>query len=232
LLPYIRPTNQMPLDPSQFMEESLTLATNARQAVQAQSYQPLLETRVAKMSAQAILNQNQADFNAIARQLGNNPAALSSLAAQKQKADQQAIAQIEAANLQQEAATNARNIATLNDKTLKNLAIYDTQYQRQNAADSITKATAREALGSIASKIGQNKLENLTSGVMQNMYNYRFGPKGRIYNVNPLVDFEAMIANASPAEISAIQKSLKEKESKSKNKDARNGAIVKAIKNL
>jgi len=229
LLPYIRPTNQMPLDPSQLMGEMYALSTNPLQAVQAQSYQPLLETRAAKMSAQAILNQNQADFNAMARQLGNNPAALSSLAAQKQKADQQAIAQIEAANLQQEAATNARNIATLNDKTLKNLAIYDTQYQRQNAADSITKATAREALGSIASKIGQNKLENLTSGVMQNMYNYRFGPKGRIYNVNPLAEFTIPDITKLDAEtIKAIEKQT----GKKVTKEARNGAIVKAIKNL
>jgi hypothetical protein len=229
LLPYIRPTNQMPLDPSQLMGEMYALSTNPLQAVQAQSYQPLLETRAAKMSAQAILNQNQADFNAIARQLGNNPAALSSLAAQKQKADQQAIAQIEAANLQQEAATNARNIATLNDKTLKNLAIYDTQYQRQTAAKSATKATAQAALNSIASKIGQNKLENLTSAVMQNMYNYRFGPKGRIYNVNPLAEFTIPDITKLDAEtIKAIEKQT----GKKVTKEARNGAIVKAIKNL
>lgn len=233
-----RPTNQLPPSPEQFAGERYALATNALEAVQAQTYQPMLETRAPQMTAQAMLNENQASFNALARQIGNNPAALSVLAAQKQKADSQAIAQVEAMNQQQRAATAARNIGVLNDATLKNLAILDNQYQRQTQARAATKAQAQAALSSIASKIAQNKLENLTSGVMQNMYNYRFGPKGRIVNYNPLADFTIPnVANLSDETKKAIAEQAPELAkqlglSKSSKKEARNGSIVKAIKNL
>ena len=239
LLPYIRPTNKLPLDPFQLMGEQLALATNVLEPVQAQTFKPMLETRAPKMSAQEALNKNQADFNALARQIGNNPAALSMLAAQKQAADRQAIAQVEATNIQQEMAANNRNIAMLNDATLKNLAILDTQYQRQAGAKANTKAQAQAALNSIASKIGQNKLENFQSGVMQNMYNYRFGPQGRIINYNPLAQFNTQqlagsltdemkqaLAEQSPELAKQLGVKVKEKEK------SRNGSIVKAIKNL
>jgi hypothetical protein len=221
VLQYTRPTNQLPPSPEQFAGERYALATNALEAVQAQTYQPMLETRAPQMTAQAMLNENQASFNALARQIGNNPAALSVLAAQKQRADSQAIAQVEAANQAQRQAVAARNIGVLNDATLKNLAILDNQYQRQTQARAATKAQAQAALSSIASKIGQNKLENLTSGVMQNMYNFRFGPKGRIVNYNPLLDIPIpQVGDASLVE------------GKAKEKTAKNGSIVKAIKNL
>jgi hypothetical protein len=221
VLQYTRPINQLPLSPEQLMGEQFALATNVLEPVQAQTYQPMLETRAPQMTAQAMLNENQASFNALARQIGNNPAALSVLAAQKQRADTQAIAQVEAANQAQRQAVAARNIGMLNDATLKNLAILDNQYQRQTQARAATKAQAQAALSSIASKIAQNKLENLTSGVMQNMYNYRFGPKGRIVNYNPLADFQIPeVGDASLVE------------GKAKEKTAKNGSIVKAIKNL
>ena len=231
LLPYIRPTNKLPLDPFQLMGEQLALATNVLEPVQAQTITPMLETRAPKLSAQEALNKNQADFNALARQIGNNPAALSMLAAQKQAADRQAIAQVEAVNLQQEMAANNRNIAMLNDATLKNLAILDTQYQRQAGAKANTKAQAQAALNSIASKIGQNKLENFQSGVMQNMYNYRFGPQGRIINYNPLAKFQIPnIADMSDEQVRELQEALDKR--KPKDNKSRNGSIVKAIKNL
>jgi hypothetical protein len=238
ILPYVRPINQLPLSPEQLMGEQFALATNVLEPVQAQTYQPMLETRAPQMTAQAMLNENQASFNALARQIGNNPAALSVLAAQKQKADSQAIAQVEAANQAQRQAVAARNIGVLNDATLKNLAILDNQYQRQTQARAATKAQAQAALNSIASKIGQNKLENLTSGVMQNMYNYRFGPKGRIVNYNPMADFTIPnVANLSDETKKAIAEQAPELAkqlglSKSSKKEARNGSIVKAIKNL
>ena len=229
LLPYIRPTNKLPIDPSQFMGEQLALATNTLEPVQAQTFKPMLETRAPKMSAQEALNKNQADFNALARQIGNNPAALSMLAAQKQAADRQTIAQVEATNIQQEMAANNRNIAMLNDASLKNLAILDTQFQRQAQAKSNTKAQAQVALNSIASKIGQNKLENFQSGVMQNMYNYRFGPQGRIINYNPLAQY-----NTSQYEEMLTEDRVKEieKQTGKKVNRGKNGSIVKAVKNL
>jgi hypothetical protein len=244
LLPYIRPVNQMQLQPEQLMGEAFALSQNVLEPVRAQQYKPMLETRAPKMSAQEMLNKNQMDFNAMARQIGNNPAALSVLAAQKQAADRQAIAQVEAANIQQEIAANNRNIAMLNDASLKNLAILDSQYQRQAQAKSATKAQAQTALNSIASKIGQNKLENLQNAVMQNMYNYRFGPKGRIYNVNPKAEFNManVIQNLDEETYNAVMKQAPDvakflelptkKEKKKEKEKSRNGSIVKAIKGL
>lgn len=227
LLPFIRPVNTMELQPEQLAGEMMALATNVLEPVQAQFYQPMLEARAPKMTAQEALNRNQADFNAMVRQIGNNPAAMSVLAAQKQAADRQAVAQTEAFNIQQEMATRNRNIAMLNDASLKNLAIADTQFGRQAQAKSATKAQAQAALSSIASKIGQNKLENLQSAVMQNMYNYRFGPRGRIINYNPLAQFNIpQIANLTEEEREALKKQSQGRTS------AKNGSIVKAIKNL
>jgi hypothetical protein len=51
--------------------------------------------------------------------------------------------------------------------------------------------------------------------------------------MNPLVDFDQMIDNASPADLNKIKKSLEEKTTKTKTAEkSRNGSIVKAIKNL
>jgi hypothetical protein len=222
-LPYLRPINKLPLDPSQLMGEQLALATNQLQGVRAQTFQPLLETRAPQMSAQEQLNKNQADFNAMMRQVGNNPAALSILAAQKQAADRQAIAQTQAYNTQQQIAANNRNIAMLNNATIENLKILDQQYARQEQAKAITKQQAQTALNSIASKIGQNKLENFTSAVTQNMYNYRFGPQGRIVNYNPLLDIQVpTIKNITEEEANIIAERRK--------KLSKNGSIVKALK--
>ena len=69
LQPYITPSNQEPLDPNQLAGEMLALATNQLQPVQAQSYIPQLETPYS-ISFQDQMNANQADFNAMQRQLG------------------------------------------------------------------------------------------------------------------------------------------------------------------
>ena len=237
LRPFLIPSNQMSLQPEQLMGEMYALSQNVLQPVRAQTFQPLLETRAPQMTAQEQLNKNQADFNSAQRMIGNNPAALSMLAAQKQAADRQAIAQTQAANIQQQMAAANRNIALLNDATIRNLATLDAQYVRQETAESTTKAQAQAALNSIASKIGQNKLENLQNAVMQNMYNFRFTPKGRVYNVNPIADFNLpQITALSPETKEAIKKQapelakyLKLDEKKGK---AKNGSLVKAIKNL
>ena len=244
LRPLLIPSNQMSLQPEQLMGEAFALSQNVLEPVRAQQYKPMLETRAPKMSAQEMLNKNQMDFNSMARQIGNNPAALSILAAQKQAADRQSIAQVEAANIQQEIAANNRNIAMLNDATLKNLGILDQQYQRQAQAKSATKAQAQTALNSIASKIGQNKLENLQNAVMQNMYNFRYGPKGRIYNVNPKAEFNmaSIIQNLDEETYNAVMNQAPDvakflelptkKEKKKEKEKSRNGSIVKAIKGL
>ncbi len=187
-LPYLRPSNQQNLDPNQLMGEMFALSNNNLEPVQAQKYSPLLETPT-KISYQDALNANQSDFNRISRQLTNNPEALASLAGQKYSANSQVIAEQERQNQDRVIGAANRNRGVLNDATLKNLAILDQQYTRQAGAKSNTKAVAQAALNSISDKIAKNKLENRTLGIYENMYNYRFGPQGRAWNMNAPAQF-------------------------------------------
>jgi hypothetical protein len=105
---------------------------------------------------------------------------------------------------------------------------------RQSQALSNTKAQTQAALNSISDKYSKNLLENRTAGIYENLYNYRYDNRGRAINMNPLVDFQAMIDNASPTDLAAMKADLDKKTAKAKAKstEARNGSIVKAIKNF
>jgi hypothetical protein len=158
-------------------------------------------------------------------------------------------ARINAANKMQ---TYDKNRALLNDAKLKNLQILDNQYIRQAQAKSNTKAQALEALKSISNKIAQNKLENQTLNVYENLYGYRFSPSGVAYNVNAPAQFNIPQYSGLPEyALSEGDKSkLKEmyekvftrdrtgnitgsrERSTSSRTTGRNGAIVKALKNL
>jgi hypothetical protein len=224
LYPFVKPVNQSRLSPEQLMGEMYALQSNDLESVQAQTYQPLLETEPAAIATgQSQLNEITASANAARRLAGNNPAAQAMISSQEYTAKNNILGQQMAANVQAKEAARQRNLAALNDKTLKNLAIYDQQYQRQAQAKALTKATAQAALNSIASKIGQNKLENLTAGVMGNMYNYVFDKSGRAINVNPLFQ---------PAIPEQVGSSIDKAPTKEKKVATRNGGIVKAIKNL
>ena len=236
LQPYLIPSNQEPLDPNQLSGEMLALANNQLQPVQAQQYTPQLETPYS-VSFQDQMNANQADFNAMQRQYGYNPAAASQLAAQKYAANSAILGQQARANQEMQMGAYNRNRGVLNDSTIKNLAILDQQYQRQEQAKSNTKMQAQVALNSIADKIAKNKLENKTLGVMENMYNYRFGPKGRAYNVNAPYEFNMEGSQASSGmptlpEGYEYSTEIRQKKKTKGDSDARNGSIVKAIKNL
>jgi hypothetical protein len=233
LQPYLIPSNQQPFDYGQITPEMYALASNQLEPVQAQMFQPLLEQPYT-VSLQDQLNANQADFNALQRQLGYNPAAASALAAQKYAANSGILGQQLRLNQELQMGAFNRNRGVLNDAALKNLAILDTQYQRQSAAKSATKAQAQAALSSIADKIAKHKLENRTLGVYENMYNYRFGPKGRAINANAPMDWNIDVASLNSGELDAIKKAkeIMEKKSSKKESTAKNGSIVKAIKNL
>lgn len=250
VLPNLRPSNQLSLDPSQLSGEMFSLATNQLEPVQAQTYQPLLES-VSDISLQDQLNANQADFNALKRLTANNPAAQATLAAQKYGANSAILGEQFRLNQAQKMGTFNRNRATLNDATLKNLAILDQQYVRQAGAKSATKATAQAALSSIAEKIARNKLENRTLGVYENLYNYRFGPRGQAFNLNPLAQFNIPEAGGQLPIYDDQGNITGYRETQSVRRDRygmktgstdtrttttkttkRNGGIVKAIKNL
>jgi len=234
ILPYVRPSDAEELDPNQLMGEMYALSQNQLEPVRAQLFEPELSTPY-DISLQDVLNENEAAFRAQQRLFGYNPAAQSQLAAQKYAANQKVLAEQFRMNQAVRDQIFRENRNLLNQAKLQNLATLDQQYVRQQEAKSKTKATAQEALNSISAKYAQNKLENRTLQVYENMYNYRFDPRFRAMNMNPLVDFEKMIANASPTQIAELTKMIEEKAKKSKTeetKKAKNGSIVKALKNI
>jgi hypothetical protein len=188
VLPFIRPTDQEPLDPNQLLGEMYALSNNQVEPVQAQSYQPDLGTPY-DISYQDMLNANQADYNATQKMLGYNPAALAQLNAQKYAANEKVLGEQFRANQAMKAGVYDKNRDILNDAKLKNLQIYDQQYARQSQAVSNTKAIAQAALNSISDKYAKNKAANRELGIYENMYNYRYDPAGRAINMNPFNQF-------------------------------------------
>lgn len=243
LAPYLRPSNAQALDPRQLASEMYTLGDQV-QPVQAQLYNPMLQSQPYRISLQDQLNEVTAQTRAAERMAQGNPAALSMIAAQGEQAKSKILGEQFRMNQAESSRSAESNRAQLNDAQLKNLGILDQQYTRQEQAKSITTQNKRAALNSIADKFGKNKLENRTLGVMENMYNYRFGPNGQVINMNPLarlnipdVGYGASSVNqiaqgTTPKQLRAIADLQEEQEKKATKTSKRNGAIVKAIKNL
>jgi hypothetical protein len=182
-LNYLRPTNQEGLSANQLMGETFALSSNQLEPVQAQFYRPELDVPY-DISFQDQLNEITASERGAQRMSGYNPAAQSMIAGQAYGAKSSVLADQFRANQAMKDQVYSRNRQTLNDAQLKNLAIADTQYTRQEQAKSNTKATAQEALNSISSKYAQNALENRTLGTYENLYNYRYDKSGRAINMN------------------------------------------------
>jgi hypothetical protein len=244
ILPYVRPTNAEQLDPRQLSGEMYALATNQVMPVDAQLYQPQLSTPF-DISLQDQINANQSDYRAAQRMMGYNPAAQAMLNAQKYKANQQVLGEQFRMNQAMRDKVFSENRQILDDAKLKNLEILDNQYMRQQAALSNTKATTQAALNSISAKYLQNQSENRTLQTYENLYNYRFDPRFRAMNMNPLARFDTEVAG----EITMLDKEgnpvryVKQEQRYDKaglpegskvtttTKDSgRNGALVKAMK--
>jgi hypothetical protein len=184
VLPFIRPTDQEPLDPRQLSGEMYALSTNKVEPVQAQGFQPDLATPY-DISLQDQMNEITAQTRAAQRMAQGNPAAQALIAGQAYDAINKVKGEEFRANQAMQAGVYNQNRATLNDAKLKNLDIYDRQYTRQEQAKSNTKAVTQAALNSIADKYSKNKLENRELGIYENLYNYRYDPSGRAINMNP-----------------------------------------------
>lgn len=234
MLPHLRPTDTEELDPRQLMGEMFALSNNQLEPVKAQTYQPQLQSPY-DISLQEIMNQNQADFNATQRLVGDNPAALAALNAQKYGANEKVLGEQFRVNQANKANIYSDNIKTLNDAQLKNLAIYDEQFVRQEKAKSITKATTQTAFSDISDKYSKNKLRNRELATYQNLYNYRYDDRFRAMNMNPLQQWNTELGFPSqqgglgtpPTGYEWGPPTLRKLKDKD---DARNGAIVKALK--
>ncbi len=248
LAPWLRPRTNMPLDPQELYPEYFALATNQLEPVQAQTFQPMLDTPM-DISLQDQLNAIDSQSRAAIRAAGNNPSAQAMIMSQTLDAKNKVLGEQTRINAANKMQTYDKNRALLNEAKLRNLQILDQQYVRQAQAKSNTKAQTLEALKSIAAKTAQNKLENRTLNVYENMYNYRFSPSGRAFNVNPPAQFNNPIVSAiqsmSPDDVSKLKEVFEKQVSRDKTgaitgtkektritKQSRNGAIVQALKNL
>jgi hypothetical protein len=240
VLPYVRPTDAEPLNPNQLSGEMFALATNQVGPVQAQTFQPQL-TAPFDISLQENINQNQADYRAAQRLIGYNPAALAALNAQKYAANQKVLGEQFKLNQAMKNQVYADNRNLLNQTGLQNLGILGEQYGRQQEALSKTKATTQAALNSISAKYAQNQLENRTLQSYENLYNYRFDPRFRAMNMNPLAQFNlegsgysgTPFGNMTPKEIELYAKQMEVAQEKQKKMTTgKNGALVKAIKSM
>jgi len=244
--PLLRRPLQEDLDPSQLYGEMLAKAQNQLAPVQAQTFQPLLDTPF-DVSFQDKLNENQASFNALLRNpaLANNPAALSALVANKYQADSQVLADQFRTNQAMRTGVFSKNRETLNEAALKNLAILDQQYTRQAEAISKTKATDLAIANSISDKIAKNKLENRTLAAYSNLFpQYGFNRNMLAFSQMPTFFNTGNVPGLSPEDAKEFQewydKKNKTKEEEKKTttgkygkelkKHFKNGNIVKSFK--
>lgn len=181
------------LGPLDFMGEAMAIFDRPN-FVQGQQYNPQLLTPY-QISLQDQINQNTSTFNAVAQQVNNNPAALSTLAGQRYAADQQVLGNQFRTNQGISNQIANQNNQIMNQAQLQNIQLADTQYTRQEQARANTDQNRRAALSSVASKIGQNRLLNneyaqteQRTRLMENFFNYRPDQDQNLTNYN-VTDF-------------------------------------------
>ena len=233
-LPYLRGTNARPLPLGQITPE-LSVMGDREEPVYAQTLQPNLAVPFDIIDPQAQLNDARAQAKAAMRAVGSDPSGQAAIMSQLYDIENKIRGGAAQTNLANKLGIYNQNLQTLNDTQLQNLNIRDKQYVRQSQAKSNTKAQKLLAAKSISDKFAENRKTNRNLGVYENLYNYRFDEQGRAQNRNPLVNFDQMIAGATPEELKAYA-ALKEEQAKKAAKtskgNSRNGSIVKALKNL
>jgi hypothetical protein len=232
------------------------LATNQQEPVQAQLYNPELDTPY-DISLQDQLNANQADFNALQRTTGYNPAAQMALAAQKYAANTGVLGEQFRMNQALRAGVYDKNRDLINASKIQNLGILDQQYTRQAMAKSNTKAVTQAALNSISDKVAKNKLENRQLATYSNMFpqygfdrNMRATNQGLTFfqiptvgNTEPVYDKKGNIVGYGPDKVDTTTTSetttaitttpaTTQKFGGITRKALRNGDILKSFKNL
>ena len=175
-----RDTDAEAFDNNQLRPELWAMANNKLEPVQSQKFEPRLRVPY-DISLQDQLNENTASARSAERMAAYNPGQLASLKAQEYMADSKVLGDQFRQNQGFKDQIYSGNLATINDAQLKNLAIADTQYVRQEQAKSNTKATDFEAMKSMTDKQLKHALENKTLRVMENMYDYRYDKSGRAH---------------------------------------------------
>ena len=189
LEPFLRPSNaNEDLPPDQLYPEYYALASNQLEPVQAQTFQPMLDSPV-DISLNDQIAAVDAQSRAAIRAAGANPAAQAMIMSQTLQAKNKVLGEQTRINQANRMQTYDKNRAALNEAQLRNLQILDQQYVRQAQARSNTREQTLSALSSIAAKTAQQRAVNRKMAVMENLYNFRFDPRGRAINANALQFF-------------------------------------------
>lgn len=183
-----RDTDAEDFNNAQLLPEAWAMANNKLEPVQSQKYNPNLDVPY-DISRQAQLNLITSKARGTERMLAHNPGLAANQKAQEWMADQVVKEKDFVDNQGMKHNVYSKNRATLNDAQLKNLAIQDVQYDRQEQAKAITKATDLAAIKSMTDKKLKHNLENQTLRVMENLYDYRFSPSGRANYMGESADF-------------------------------------------
>lgn len=241
LVPTLRPSDAEDLNANQLYGELNALANNQEEPVQAQLYNPQLASSY-NVSLQDTMNEITAQTRAAQKMAQGNPALQAMIAAQAYGAINKVKGEEFRMNQALDNQVKTGNIATLNDAKVKNLGILDNQYVRQATAKANTKAVQQAALNSISDKYAKNNLENRTLKTYENMYNYRYDDNGRAINMNPLAQWNTSGLTSSKGSgkglapgyeftYDADQNIIGTRKAGRKD-DAKNGSIVKAMRNL
>jgi hypothetical protein len=258
--PFFQNNDLPPIDPRQFAKEYMAMAQNTPYPVQAQQYAPELDP-IYRVSYEDVMNQNTADFRDVERQLGNNPAALAGLLANKYKANQAVKGEEFRTNQAIEQQIFGGNRAKINQARGINMQLLADQRDKQLEGEAITNKINQEAIGSIGDKYLQHEARNAEYRVKRNLFpNYRYGQTGNIYNQGyTQLNIPQMYGNKAsfkqvpiyspdgktitsyklePYDPNAEQPvtknggSINKKNKGSVVKNAKNSSVVKAFKNL
>ena len=236
LVPFVRPTNQRPLNPDQLVPEMMALSMNQLEPVQAQLYNPMLQAQPYRVSLQDQRNEVIAQQRAAERMSYGNPAAAAMIAAGSSDALNKINAEEFRLNQSETMRAAESNRAQMNEAQRVNLGILDKQYERQSMASSNTKQQALEVAKSLAQKQAENRKVNNRQAVLENMYPTMSFTKNGVAYKNPMYTAMFNIPDVgtgatSKEDITSPANFFKNEET-TKKKPGRNGAIVKAIKGL
>lgn len=159
-----------------------------------QQYNPQLLTPY-QVSFDDRIEGNQGDFNAIQKTMANNPAALGAISAQKYNADNQVRGEEFRTN---QGITNDvinKNTQILNQAGMTNLQLGDEQYVRQSQAEENARSNRFAAMESLSTKFGQQRRDNTTMKMYEDMYHYGYNPKTGYTHTGP--DFQLGPVNSS-----------------------------------
>jgi hypothetical protein len=237
LVPFVRPTNQRPLNPDQLVPEMMALSMNQLEPVQAQLYNPMLQAQPYRVSLQDQRNEVIAQQRAAERMAYGYPAAAAMIASQASNAINKINAEEFRSNQTETMRAAESNRAQMNEAQRVNLGILDKQYERQSMASSNTKQQALEVAKSLAQKQAENRRVNNRQAILENMYPTMSFTKSGVAYKNPMYTAMFNIPDVgtgatSKEDITSPANFFKNEESSTKKKAGRNGAIVKAIKGL